>query len=207
MGVFDIQAFKGVFRCENYAFIIKVAYLFSSIQKNSHTISIATDKTSKVVFALKSYAHQSEHTQMIEVDITDNIEMTLTLYHNRIKHNVEVIRNYEEVSPILGYPDELNQIWANLIHNALQAMDFKGTLTIDINGKGENVIVSITDSGKGIPDEIKDRIFEPFFTTKPQGEGSGMGLDIVKRIVEKHNGEITVESMPGKTTFTVSIPK
>jgi two-component system NtrC family sensor kinase len=107
---------------------------------------------------------------------------------------------------VFCYPDELNQVWTNLIHNALQAMDYKGILTINATQQDTKVIITITDTGKGIPREIQDKIFEPFFTTKPTGEGSGLGLDIVQKIIEKHEGEIEVESMPGKTTFTVSLP-
>lgn len=119
---------------------------------------------------------------------------------------MEVIRNYEDIPPFFCYPDELNQVWTNLIHNALQAMDNKGTLTIDLREKNKKVEVSITDSGKGIPTELMSKIFQPFFTTKPPGEGSGLGLDIVRKILEKHQGNIEVESQPGKTTFTVSLP-
>ncbi|TAF42973.1 MAG: sensor histidine kinase, partial [Oscillatoriales cyanobacterium] len=116
---------------------------------------------------------------------------------------VEVLRNFPKIEPILCYADQLNQVWTNLIHNALQAMKNKGTLTIDLLQEGNYVKVAVTDSGQGIPPEVLPRIFEPFFTTKPPGEGSGLGLDIVKKIIEKHHGKIEVESVPGKTTFTV----
>jgi signal transduction histidine kinase len=107
---------------------------------------------------------------------------------------------------VFCYPDELNQVWTNLIHNALQAMNYQGTLTIDVTTQEQQVKISITDSGQGIPEEIKTKIFEPFFTTKPPGEGSGLGLDIVKKIIDKHQGKIEVESVPGKTTFTFYLP-
>jgi signal transduction histidine kinase len=97
-------------------------------------------------------------------------------------------------------------VWTNLIHNALQAMDNRGTLTIDVTPENQQAKISITDSGCGIPEEIQGKIFEPFFTTKPAGEGSGLGLDIVKKIIEKHLGYMTVESQPGRTTFSVFIP-
>jgi signal transduction histidine kinase len=141
------------------------------------------------------------------VNITQGIETVLTLYQNQIKQGVEVVRNYQAQLPAVQcYPDELNQVWTNLIHNALQAMDNQGTLTIDAVQKDTSVLVKITDSGKGIPPEILPNIFEPFFTTKPAGEGSGLGLDIVKKIIEKHQGKIDVESVPGQTAFTVSLP-
>lgn len=119
---------------------------------------------------------------------------------------MKIIKNYGDLPPIWCYPSELNQVWTNLVHNALQAMNNQGTLKFDVFEQDSFAIISITDSGTGIPDDIKPKIFNPFFTTKPAGEGSGLGLDIVKNIVEKHEGKINVESIEGKTTFTVSIP-
>jgi signal transduction histidine kinase len=110
------------------------------------------------------------------------------------------------VPSILCYPDELNQVWTNLVHNALQAMVYKGVLRVDVTRDARNLLVSITDSGEGISPEIMPKIFEPFFTTKPAGEGSGLGLDIVRKIVEKHQGTIDVASIPGQTTFTICLP-
>ena len=104
-------------------------------------------------------------------------------------------------------PDEINQVWTNLVHNALQAMDHKGTLSIGLRREGDWAHVSVGDSGCGIPEEIRERIFDPFFTTKPAGEGTGLGLDIVRKIIEKHGGRIAVDSEPGRgSVFTVSLP-
>ncbi|NJN86142.1 MAG: GHKL domain-containing protein [Leptolyngbyaceae cyanobacterium SL_7_1] len=130
----------------------------------------------------------------------------MTIYHNSLKHGIEVIKHYEPVPQILGYPDELNQVWTNLVHNAIQAMNNQGTLTIRLFQQGEAVVVQFTDSGCGIPPEIQLKIFDPFFTTKPVGEGSGMGLSIVKRIIDRHQGDITLKSQQGHTTFSVSLP-
>jgi signal transduction histidine kinase len=123
-----------------------------------------------------------------------------------MKHGIELIKEFEPVPQLMCYPDELNQVWTNIIHNAIQAMDNKGILAIKLRSDENFIRICITDSGKGIPESIKDRIFEPFFTSKPKGEGSGLGLDIVKKIIEKHNGMIKVESKPGKTTFCISLP-
>jgi signal transduction histidine kinase len=143
---------------------------------------------------------------MMPASLTEGIETILTLYQNQLKQGVEVIRNYRDLPPILCYPDELNQVWTNLIHNALQAMANRGTLILEVTQVAAQAQISITDSGSGIPPEIKSKIFEPFFTTKPPGEGSGLGLDIVKKIITKHGGQITVESQPGRTTFSVLLP-
>ncbi len=128
------------------------------------------------------------------------------LCQSQVKQGIEVIRNYEKLGPVPCYPDELNQVWINLIHNAIQAMEGSGTLEISVRRENDRAVVTITDSGKGIPDEIKQRIFEPFFTTKPREKGSGLGLDIVKKIIDKHRGEIKFESEPGNTAFSVFIP-
>jgi signal transduction histidine kinase len=129
----------------------------------------------------------------------------LDLYHNQLKQGIEVIRDFQDIPPIWCFPDELIQVWTNLIYNAIQAMGGVGTLKLSMWTINTTVWVSITDSGCGIPPELQAKIFEPFFTTKPMGEGSGLGLDIVKKIVEKHHGSLTVQSKPGETTFQVRL--
>ncbi|MEI2582501.1 sensor histidine kinase [Scytonema sp. PRP1] len=202
----DIQPFLPLLKAPDVQKFLKITYDFASVWKSTKTITTTTDRAAKVVFALKTYAHYDHSGEKVQVNITEGIETVLTLYHNQLKHGVKVIRNYSEVPPILCYPDELNQVWVNLIHNALQAMDYKGILKIDVTRQELYVLVSITVNGEGIPAEIIPKIFEPFFTTKPAGEGSGLGLNIVKRIMEKHQGKISVESRVGETRFTVSLP-
>ena len=206
IGVEDIEAFWNILKAPDSSNILENAYQFFTLHQSTNTISNAVDRAAKIVFALKSYSRYDSHGKKVEANLIDGIETILTLYQNPIKRGVDVIRNYEDVPPIFCYPDELNQVWTNLIHNALQAMDNKGTLIIDLRQKNKEVEVSITDSGKGIPTELMSKIFQPFFTTKPPGEGSGLGLDIVRKIIDKHQGNIEVESQPGKTTFTVSLP-
>jgi C4-dicarboxylate-specific signal transduction histidine kinase len=206
IGVCDeIQPFLPLLKAPDVQNFLKTTYDFASVWKSTRTIATATDRAAKVVFALKTYAYYDHSGEKVQVNITEGIETVLTLYHNLLKHGVKVIRNYSEVPLILCYPDELNQVWVNLIHNALQAMDYKGTLRIDVTRQEPFVLVSITDSGNGMSPEIIPKIFDPFFTTKPAGEGSGLGLNIVKRIMEKHQGKISVESRPGETRFTVSL--
>jgi signal transduction histidine kinase len=117
-----------------------------------------------------------------------------------------VIRKYEPVPDLICDPDALTQVWVNLIDNAIYAIGKAGTLEIAIATQAGQVMVEITNSGTKIPDEIMPRLFEPFFTTKPRGEGSGLGLDIVRQIVQKHDGEIQVQSQSGRTTFAVMLP-
>lgn len=207
MGIYShIDEFLPLLKRPDGRQILDIAYKLSGLQRGTDIIQKATERASKVVFALKTYAHYDQSNQMTSSNLIDGIETVLTLYTNQLKVGVTIIRNYMELQPILCYPDELNQVWTNLIHNALQAMNNRGTLTIDVIQQNQNVRVSITDTGKGIPQEIQSKIFEPFFTTKPPGEGSGLGLDIVRKIVEKHQGKIEFDSLPGKTTFTISLP-
>jgi predicted ATPase/signal transduction histidine kinase/tRNA A-37 threonylcarbamoyl transferase component Bud32 len=207
MGIFaNINAFLPLFNRPDSFHLLDIAYKLSGIQRATQTISIATERASKVAFALRVYTHFNQVSQLIPTNIVEGIETVLTLYQNQIKHKVVVNRNYAELPPVLCYPDELNQVWTNLIHNALQAMENQGTLTIEVTQQNQQAKVSITDTGRGIPEEIQQRIFEPFFTTKSLGEGSGLGLHIVKKIIEKHRGEISITSQPGQTTFRVLLP-
>ena len=187
--------------------IFKLIHAFTNIISSSNIITTAIDKASKVVFALKNYARTKSSFEPEQIDIKESIETILILYQNKMKTGVATNFNFDFEGQITGYPDELSQIWTNLIFNALQAMDYSGKLSIEVKQNDNSVNVIISDTGKGIPDDIKDKIFEPFFTTKPLGEGIGLGLDIVKKIVDKHNGTIDFVSVPGKgTTFTVSLP-
>jgi C4-dicarboxylate-specific signal transduction histidine kinase len=203
----NVEPFLPLLKDSTSPNILQIAYEFATVQKSTKNIATATDRAAKIVFALKSYSHYEQSGSKAIANITDGIETVLTLYHYQIKHGVEVVRNYgNDLPSVLCYPDELNQVWTNLLHNALQAMGNKGVLKIDVKPEDNAISVSITDSGQGIPPEIMPRIFEPFFTTKPPGEGSGLGLDIVHKIIEKHQGKMQVESVPGQTKFTVLLP-
>ncbi len=207
MGLFTgWQQYERLLRLDNTAFILQIASRLVLQQRNSQNIETAVDRASKIVFALKSYSHRDPGGAPTTAIITDGIETVLTLYHNQLKHGIEVQRRFAPVPPIYCFPDELNQVWTNLIHNAIHAMDNHGTLEIDVEVRDANIEVRVTDSGHGIPEDIQEKIFEPFFTTKTAGEGSGLGLDIVRRIIEKHDGNLSVSSRPGRTTFTIVLP-
>jgi predicted ATPase/signal transduction histidine kinase len=203
----DVTPFLSLLNDPESQNILKMAAKFANLQSSTNTIFNGTDRAAKVVFALKAYARYDVTGKKVKANITDGMETVLTLYHNQLKQGVEVIRNYQSNLPLIPcYPDELNQVWTNLIHNGIQAMNNQGVLTIDVGLKEEYLTVSITDTGGGIPPEVLPKIFNPFFTTKPPGEGSGLGLDIVKKIIDKHQGKIEVDSMPGRTKFTVCLP-
>lgn len=207
LGVYQgLDGFLPLLGDEQHVQILNIAYDIAGLQESAHIISTATDRASKVVFALKAYAHYDRSEDMVSANLISGIETVLTLYYNQLKHGVELRRNYQELPSMLCYPDELNQVWTNLIHNALYAMKNRGVLTIDARQEGDEAMVAITDTGEGIPKEIHDKIFDPFFTTKPPGEGSGLGLDIVRKIIEKHQGRLEVASQPGQTTFRVFLP-
>lgn len=207
LGVYDqITAYLPIFQKPDAVNILQTAYNLAVQRHNSDNIMTAVERAAKIVFALKSYAHFDQSGEMTASNITEGIDVVLTLYYNQLKHGIDVLKQYRDIPLVRCYPDELNQVWTNIIHNAVQAMDGRGTLEIDVAQQDGHVVVKITDSGCGIPENIRERIFEPFFTTKPSGEGSGLGLDIVKKILEKHHGSIQVESRPGKTTFSVFLP-
>lgn len=207
MGIYNkIEQFLSLLQSPDSEGILDIAYKLSNLHQSSQIIEMASQRASKVVFAMKSFARHNNTGEKVRANITDGIENVLTLYNSKLKHDIEVIKHYTPLPPILCYADELNQVWTNIIHNALQAMDYKGTFKIELKNIKNKAIISITDSGNGIADNIKNKIFEPFFTTKPTGEGCGLGLDIVKNIIDKHDGNIAVESQPGETTFTVYLP-
>jgi signal transduction histidine kinase len=141
-------------------------------------------------------------------NIHQDIDNTLTLLGFKIREkNIEVRKKFcNNLPSVPAYVGELNQVWTNLIDNAIYALDKKGILTIETSCDPKNIKVCISDNGKGIPAEIMSRIFDPFFTTKKVGEGTGIGLDIVNKVVKHHNGEVIVNSIPGRTEFIVSLP-
>jgi PAS domain S-box-containing protein len=208
MGIYeDIDPFVPLLREAAGLEILEMAYKLSGLQRSARIISTAAERAGKVVFALKNYAHFDRSGERMRASIADSIETVLTLYHNQLKRGIEVRRNFAPTPLIACYPDELNQVWTNLVHNAAQAMGHQGVLNIDVECRDQQIVVRLSDSGPGIPAEIREKIFEPFFTTKPAGEGSGLGLHIVKKIVTKHGGAIRVTSQPGEgAVFEVTLP-
>jgi C4-dicarboxylate-specific signal transduction histidine kinase len=202
----SLEAYQPLIEAPDCYNILQVAYRLVQQSQNAISIQEEVDRAAKIVFALKTYSHQSQSEELSLIQISDGIEIALTLYQSRLKQGIEVIRKYEPVPDLLCDPDALTQVWVNLIDNAIYAIDKTGTLEIAIAQQAGKVIVEITNSGAEIPDEIMSRLFEPFFTTKPRGEGSGLGLDIVRQILRKHDGDIQVSSQNEQVTFSVIIP-
>jgi signal transduction histidine kinase len=186
--------------------LLKLAYDLTRLQGNADTILQAVERASKVVFALKSYARFDKVGDKRPVHLRQGLETVLDLYQSQIKQGVTVECAFAELPAVPGHEDELVQVWTNLIHNAVQAMGGDGRLHLATACETGHAVISVTDSGPGIPADIQQRIFEPFFTTKPSGEGSGLGLHICQKIVAKHDGVIKVDSTPGRTTFSVWLP-
>jgi signal transduction histidine kinase len=170
-------------------------------------IDDATTRISQLISVVKDYSYM-DRSAVREIDIHEGIDKTLVILGHKLRAGVEVIRDYADNLPrILADGSELNQVWTNLIDNAIDAMDGHGQIRIRTGRDGDDVLVEIIDQGPGIPPEITSRIFDPFFTTKEVGKGTGLGLDIVRRIVEDRcHGEVTVESAPGETRFLVRLP-
>lgn len=174
---------------------------------NIYTASI---RAGKIVLSLKTFTHFDPNANITNHNIIDSIENVLTVFENSIKKGIQIEKEFEEIPSIPCYPDELTQVWTNLIHNAIQAMDGRGNLKIQVKTiQFQNkpyIQASFLDSGKGVPKEFMEKIFDPFFTTKPVGEGTGLGLHITKQIIEKHNGIIQLDSKIGQTCFKILLP-
>ena len=178
---------------------VEVATLLNEIESG-------TARMSDLVRAIKEYTHMDQ-TPLQNVDIVKSLETTLTILNHKLKHGVIVQRDYQKV-PLLvnSFGSELNQVWTNIIANAIEAMHGQGELRVRTYRDDNCVVVEIGDSGPGISSDVLPHIFEPFFTTKGVGEGTGLGLDTVQRIVKKHRGDIQVNSKPGDTRFQVWLP-
>lgn len=203
----DVARYFPLLRHPGADLILDTARNAAMLISNMQNINAAIARAAKIVFTLHSFSQIEPAGEVQTLDLQVGIEAVLMLYQSQIKKDIELVRRYEPIAPLRGYPDELNQVWTNLIHNALQAMDFRGTLTLTIGRIGDEAVVGVGDTGCGIPESIIDKIFEAFFSTKVAGEGSGLGLDIVKKIVQKHHGWIDVQSEVGVgTTFLVFLP-
>jgi len=164
-------------------------------------------EVSDLVAAVRSYS-QMDRASMQRIDVTDGLESTLVMLGHKLRDGVTVVRDYSADLPrIEAYAGELNQVWTNLIANAVDAMDGAGTLRVAVRADGDDVVVEIGDTGPGMPPSVAARAFEAFYTTKDVGKGTGLGLDIARRIVvERHGGAISIDSRPVETVLRVRVP-
>ena len=178
---------------------VEIANLLNEIESS-------TSRISDLVLAIKEYTYMDQ-SPIQNVDVIKSLENTLTILNHKLKHGVTVKRDYQKVPFLVNsFGSELSQVWTNLIDNAVDAMGGNGELRVRTYRDDSCVVVEIGDNGPGIPAEVEAHMFEPFFTTKAVGQGTGLGLDTVQRIVKKHRGNIQVDSQPGDTRFQVWLP-
>jgi len=197
---------------ENFAgrqFAAVIAWLSatSTIYNLLEEIGQGAGRIAEIVKALKTYSYMDQ-APIQSVSVHEGLDNTLVMLRSKLKHGITVLREYEEDLPrIQAYGSELNQVWTNIIDNAVHAMKGQGELVLRTRQEDGWVVVEIEDNGPGMPEAVQSNVFDPFFTTKPPGEGTGLGLNISHNIVvQKHGGKITVRSVPGKTCFEVRLP-
>ena len=202
--------------CERVALVLEGPALGAGLEWVASTLAAATllseikdssRRISELVAAIKSYS-QMDRASVQHINVTDGIESTLVMLGYKLRDGVAVVRDYSaDVPRIQANPGELNQVWTNLIDNAIDAMADAGTLRLSTRAEGNDVVIEIGDTGCGMRPQVAARAFEAFYTTKDVGKGTGLGLDIARRIVvERHGGAISIDSRPGKTVLRVRIP-
>jgi PAS domain S-box-containing protein len=203
----DLEALAKVFTAPQFAVVIDWLSFKYAIYSLVEEIGLGTGRIVELVKALKTYTYMDQ-APVQSVDVREGLDNTLIILHNKLKRGVTVVREYAEDLPVIeAYASELNQVWTNIIDNAIDAMDGDGTLIVRARQEDPWVIVEIEDDGQGIPEENQSKIFDPFFTTKSQGEGTGLGLNISRNlVVQKHHGQISVKSKPGNTCFSIRLP-
>ncbi|SFL45645.1 ATP-binding protein [Geodermatophilus ruber] len=182
------------------AYTVETETLLAEVQESTARISALVD-------AARQYS-QLDRAPHRPTDLHAGLDATLVMMSAKIPPGVQVVKDYDRsLPPVPAYAGELNQVWTNLVHNALDAMSGEGTLTLRTGREGERALVEVADTGPGIPEELQRRVFEPFFTTKPVGQGTGLGLDVSWRVVvNRHGGDLRVRSTPGDTRFQVLLP-
>jgi signal transduction histidine kinase len=187
--------------------ILSVARQFSMIDDSTLNIDTATNRVAGIIAALNAFSDVGQRHEKVATHLQEGIEATLMAHQNQMQNKVLVVRDYASIPALHCVPRELNQVWDNLIRNALQAMTYEGTLRIRLRQEGGEAVVEIQDTGAGIAEAIRGRIFDAFFSTKNTGEGSGLGLAIVKKVIERHRGRIEFDGVTGGgTRFTVYLP-
>ena len=187
-------------------YVLSVAAGIADIISSTGNINSAVERVSRIVFSLKALSGSERTGAFGRINLNQSIEKVVAAYQGQMQ-DVDVVRRYQDMEPLMCDPDELAQVWTHLILNALQAMNHRGTLMIGLRCINNHAEIKVADFGCGIPEDNLNRIFDAFFTTRTSGEGSGMGLAIVKKIVEKHRGSIDVITGLGQgSTFTLLLP-
>ena len=202
----DLDTFLQKFPGSQLKAAIEGVTTYFTIYSLLEEIHQGTSRIGEIVKSLKSYVYLDQAPVQL-IDVHEGLDNTLVMLRSKLKTGIVLEKKYAEKLPrIQAHGSELNQVWTNLIDNAVDAMDGKGTLTIKTRNEGDWIFVDVIDTGSGISKEVQQKLFSPFFTTKPLGKGTGLGLNISFNIIQKHKGDIKVNSRPGYTCFTVSLP-
>jgi signal transduction histidine kinase len=202
----DLAGLREAFEPDNLRIIVRWMATGCIAYALLDEIAMGTDRMSEIVRSVKAYSYLDQG-PVQQVDVHQGLEDTLVILRHKLKDGVQIRRQYDPALPMIeAHGGELNQVWTNILDNAVDALQGKGEIIIRTRAEGERVIVEIQDNGPGIPVEIQRRIFEPFYTTKPPGLGTGLGLHIAYTVVNNHGGRIDLSSKPGETCFQVSLP-
>ena len=208
IGVEDIESFEG--KIPAVALVDALGWVECGIaaERMVAEIGSSSERITSLITSVKTYSHMDRSSEHKLTDVREGLDNTITMLRHKLERkNIRLARNYEEDLPMIpANAGELNQVWTNLIDNAIDVMEEGGELLIETKQNESRVEVDVIDDGPGIPDDVRPRIFDPFFTTKGVGEGSGLGLDIAQRIVRTHGGHIDVRSKPGRTEMRVKLP-
>ncbi|MEM6735532.1 MAG: HAMP domain-containing sensor histidine kinase [Bacteroidota bacterium] len=210
IGVTELNtSWEKVLELSNQEAVVKLIHSVVMHEHGTQQMETVVNKIAKMVSALQTYSQPERLAEVKEaIDLRENIDQALVLLENEFKKGVQLIKNYPKtLTPIQGNPEALSQVWTNLFINAIQAVEGKGTVEVEIEETAEQITVSIKDDGYGIRKEDKDKIFEAFYTTKERGYGTGLGLNIANRIVEQHKADIRFSEKEGHTIFKVSLNK
>jgi signal transduction histidine kinase len=198
---------KWILEFKNRIEFLELIYSIKAIKFFTETILQASDRASGVIKNLRFYLKEGSITELSKVNLLSSIQTVLSIFSHELKRGIELQLDVPQQIQIVGYEAKIYQLWSNIIKNALDAMKSKGLIQIKAKETESHITVTISNNGPEIPAQIKDKIFDKFFTTKDESSGTGLGLNIVKQVIEEHRGEISVKSDSNLTTFTISIPK
>jgi PAS domain S-box-containing protein len=207
LGEDELEELEEIFPDEKFTLVVDWVSCIFTIHSLVGEIWVGTGRIAQLVKALKSYTYMDQ-APVQSVDVREGIDNTLIILHNKLKRGIDVVREYADDLPtIQAFASELNQVWTNIIDNAIDAMGGEGTLIVRARTEDDWLVVEIEDNGPGIPEEHLSKIFDPFFTTKEAGQGTGLGLSISRNlVVQKHQGQMSVKSKPSSTCFSVRLP-
>jgi len=211
LNYYDLDKVESILDCCKSKVFVDLVEILGGIMQAAKISETSTSKIQNIIKALKYYAY-TDNDKVEAISINQSIQTALVLLENKLNHSVKVTTSYEDNIPLVMCTSEIHQIWTNLLTNAVDAIeemgeDYQGVITIETSFDADNIKISITDNGSGIPEEIWERVYDPFFTSKDIGKGTGLGLSIVSGIVKKHHGSICFKSQQGLTAFNISLPQ